>query len=326
MQAAAYVGLRSRGLTGAVAAFSGFVLPAFVLMVALSALYRHSRQLPAAVSVFAGLQVLVVAIVANAAFSFARPLFNAWRDLALGLATAAFLFFGGNPLVAIAGAGLAGLLLFAGKTAAAEPLTRPRPPLNLGAFAPALALLLALAVLLLALALVRPSLLELALVMIKVDLVAFGGGYGALPLLFSEVVDARRWLDGQTFLDGLALGQVTPGPIVITATFVGYLKEQLAGATVATLAVFAPSLIMLTAAVPSFDRFRDHRLFQRAMHGILVSFSGLLAAVALRFALAIPWEPIRAVLCLAALAALLRRVDILWVVLCTVALSALVLR
>lgn len=124
--------------------------------------------------------------------------------------------------------------------------------------------------------------------MAKVDLFAFGGGYGSLPLMFNEVVTIKQWMTSQTFMDGIALGQVTPGPIVITATFVGFLQAGLPGALAATIAIFAPSLIMLTAVVPTFDRFRHNPQFQRAMHGILVSFTGLLLSVALRFGMAIP--------------------------------------
>ena len=168
-------------------------------------------------------------------------------------------------------------------------------------------------------------LFDLALMMTKIDFFAFGGGYGSVPLMFNEVVTVKQWMASQTFMDGIALGQVTPGPIVITATFVGFLHAGLPGALAATTAIFAPSLILLTAVVPTFDRFRHSIFFQRAMHGILVSFTGLLLSVTLRFALAIPWNLSRMVLVVMALLALWRKIDILWVVLAGTAISALLL-
>jgi len=138
-------------------------------------------------------------------------------------------------------------------------------------------------------------------------------------------VTVNQWMTGQTFLDGIALGQVTPGPIVITATFIGFLQAGLPGALAATAGIFAPSLILLTAAVPAFDRIRHGLLFQRALHSILVSFCGLLLSVVVRFGLVIPWEPYRIVLAFLALLALWRKVDILWVVLAGSAVSAVLL-
>ena len=75
----------------------------------------------------------------------------------------------------------------------------------------------------------------------RIDLFAFGGGFGSLPLMLHEIVSVRGWMDSNTFMDGIALGQVTPGPIVITSTFVGYLLYGWSGAIVATIAIFTPS-------------------------------------------------------------------------------------
>ena len=98
MQVAAYVGLRTRGPSGAAAAYVGFGLPAFLLMLLLSVVYAFTHTSPASLSVFRGLQVIVVAIVARAAFSFGQTTVKTWRDVAIALAAGAFLVWGGNPL------------------------------------------------------------------------------------------------------------------------------------------------------------------------------------------------------------------------------------
>jgi chromate transporter len=131
-------------------------------------------------------------------------------------------------------------------------------------------------------------------------------------------------MDGPTFLDGIALGQITPGPIVITATFVGYVLYGLLGAIMATLRVFLPSFVMVIGMLPYFDRFRRSRVVQQALSGIVCTVVGLLLTVTVRLAWAIPWDRPRAVLASAAFAALWFQVDLLGVVLIGTALSVVV--
>jgi chromate transporter len=126
-------------------------------------------------------------------------------------------------------------------------------------------------------------------------------------------------------MDGIALGQVTPGPIVITATFVGYQVAGLLGALVATVAVFSPSFLMVLVTVPYFDRLQKSILFRRGLRGVLASFVGLLLAVAVSFGLSVAWSIPAVILAVLAFAALLLKVDILWVVLVGAGLSIFVL-
>lgn len=132
--------------------------------------------------------------------------------------------------------------------------------------------------------------------------------------MLHEVVDVRSWLDARTFLDGIALGQVTPGPIVITATFVGYLLHGPLGAVVATVSVFFSSFAMVVGLTPHFEALSHSPIFRRMLAGILSSFVGLLLSVTLSFGLAVEWTWIKALLGAAALTALLLKVDLLWVV------------
>ena len=162
---------------------------------------------------------------------------------------------------------------------------------------------------------------NLATLMMKIDLFAFGGGFASLPLMLHEIVDVRRWMDNTTFMNGIALGQVTPGPIVITSTFVGYLISGPSGALIATIAVFTPSFLLVIAITPVLDKLRRSSHFVKATKGILASFVGLLFFVTVKFAFAVPWDSIRVVLACAALMALFKKIDILYVVLITSAVS-----
>jgi chromate transporter len=179
---------------------------------------------------------------------------------------------------------------------------------------------------LIALLLTHRRLFDLSGLMLRVDALAFGGGFASVPVMLHEVVGVNHWMSTRAFMDGIAMGQVTPGPIVITATFVGYQVAGLVGATLATVAVFLPSFLILTFVVPHFDRMKANRYFQRAMRGILASFVGLLLAVTIKFALAVPWSPASVLLAGAAFVALMLKVEVPWVVVPGALVSVLLFR
>ncbi len=326
MQMAAYVGLRSRGITGGLVSYVAFGLPAFVLILILSVLYTSALDVPRVLSLFTGLQVLVVAIVANATWSFGRELVRGLRVALIALAAAALLGLGISPFIVIAGAAAAGIILFHGSRPAGN-VSAKKEKQRLRLNIPGLAILLALlAVCLALLFFLNLDRFHLAILMLRIDIFAFGGGFASLPLMLYEIVDVRGWMDSQTFMNGIALGQVTPGPIVMTATFVGYLVYGLSGAVIAAAAIFTPSFLVLVVVMPFFDRIKTSPLFARATAGILASFVGLLTYVTIKFAVAVPWDVLKVLLGAAALAALLKKVDILYVVLAGAAFSFLFIR
>lgn len=126
-------------------------------------------------------------------------------------------------------------------------------------------------------------------------------------------------------MDGIALGQVTPGPIVITATFVGYQIAGVLGAVAGTLAVFTPSLLAVLATAPYLHHLQRSVLFRRCMRAVFASFAGLLLGVAINFGLSASWNILSGAVALAAFVALRLKVDILWVVLAGAGISILIL-
>ena len=321
MQTAAYVGFRVRGVPGALAAFTGFGLPAFLLMMALSAVYLRTKQAPSVVSVFHGLRAIVVAIVANAALTFGRSALKGWRHAAIAGVAVLLFWFQISPLLVIVAAGVLGLLFLSGPGHAS--LLRPIGASASRGPATILYCLAGVAAVFLLLFFVHRPLFQLAALMARIDLLAFGGGFASVPLMYHETVEVRHWLDSQTLLDGIALGQVTPGPIVITATFVGYAVQGVMGGIVSTIAVFTPSFLLVVGVTPYFDRLRSSPRVARAVSGILCSFVGLLLTVAIRFAVAVHWSLAQILLAVAAVALLVVKVDILWVVLGGLAVSIL---
>ncbi|HVO92371.1 MAG TPA: chromate efflux transporter [Terriglobales bacterium] len=322
MQAAAYVGFRTRGVVGAALSYIGFGLPAFFLMVGLSAIYARSASLPPVIALFSGLQTVVVAIVANATVSFGKSSLSSLRDAVVAAIAAAMFGAGTSPIWVILLAALLGLLLY--KTDASprssvspgEPSSSGRSVLIIAAAAASGFVLLFI---------FERKLFDLAAIMFRIDFFAFGGGFASVPLMFHEIVELRAWMDAQTFLNGIALGQITPGPIVITATFVGYVVYGLLGAIVATVSVFLPSFLIVVGVVPYFDRLRNSIYFIRAIRAILCSFVGLLLTVTFRFASNVSWDVPRVSLAAGAFVALLFKVEIIWIVIAGTVVSVFVL-
>ncbi|MGQ9676472.1 MAG: chromate efflux transporter [Chloroflexota bacterium] len=322
VQIGGYAGLRAGGLAGAGASFAGFALPAFILMLVLSALYVVTQSTPQVVSVFGGLQAVTVAIIANATILFARNYVKDWQSGLIATVAAGSFWFGLNPIVALALAGFVGLLVLKAEPTTHAAVVPPPTHYSLRTLA-ALVAVLALGYLVLYLA--QPALFELASLMLVIDLFAFGGGFTSVSFMFHQVVDVKHWLDGPTFLNGIALGQITPGPIVITATYVGYLLYGFVGSVIATFSIFLPSFLILVTIAPYFDRLRETRYFNKAIRGVSVSFVGLLLVTTIHFGQNIPWDLPRIVLAGGAFVALFLKVDILWVVLATTVISVFTL-
>ena len=128
-----------------------------------------------------------------------------------------------------------------------------------------------------------PRLASLCLILSKIGALAFGGGFTTIPLIQVEVVDKLHWLTTKEFLDGILMGQVTPGPVLITSTFVGYKVSGLLGALIATIGVFFPSFFILVFLVPYHDRLRRMNAVRIVEQGILGSFIGMLGLVLYNF-------------------------------------------
>jgi chromate transporter len=312
MQTSAYVGLKTRGVIGAMASYTGFGLPAFLLMMTLAALYANTHNLPVVLSAFSGLQAIIVAVIANATLSFGRTTLKDWKAIAIAVVAAALFGLNVNPLIVILIAAAAGLVLIKPRQANVHHTV---PSENSQTNTKPILLILSVAAIgFFLLFIFNRTLFDLAILMFRIDLFAFGGGFASVPLMLHEIVEVRHWLDAQTFMNGIVLGQVTPGPIVITATFVGYLLGGLLGGVAATFGIFLPSFLMVVGISPYFDRLRTSPYFNKVIGGVLCSFVGLLVTVAIRFALNVHWDLPHILLASGALAALLLKVDILWVV------------
>ena len=260
-------------------------------------------------------------MIVNSAITFSKASLKNWEGLGIAIVAAGLFSIKADPVLIILLSALLGIL--SGKKTASlpnVPMTRTKHMKTTW-----MIFFLIIAAGLMLLFFLHRQLFYLAILMSKIDLLAFGGGFTSVPLMYHEIVEIHSWLDRQTFLNGIILGQFTPGPIVITATFVGYIMHGLVGAFVATIAIFLPSFLIVIYVAPWFDRLKALPYFSSSINGILCSFIGLLIMVAIRFSFLVHWDFSHILLASAAFGALLLNIDLLWVVVFGTTLSAFII-
>lgn len=271
----AYVGYRLRGVPGALAATLGFVLPAFVLVTALSVAYFAGGELPWVHKLFLGLEALVIGVLANVTLKLGQQAIKGRIELFIALAAFVALLFKVNailvPLVALGVGAMAISRPGAAYPAPAAGTSRRR----LIAVMMLVMIIVASAI---AAGMFGTPLGQLTASLFKIGSVAFGGGMAIISVMQAEVVQVHGWVSQREFLDGLALGQITPGPILLTAAFIGYKLAGVAGAALATFAIFAPSIAMTLVFTEIFSRIKHLQRVRGALAGVLAAFVGLLAA------------------------------------------------
>jgi chromate transporter len=276
---AAHAAQRLYGPWAVFPAVLAYAAPAFFLMLALSVAYFRWGSIPAVHQAFVGLGPVIVAIVASSTLSLAQPALRDLRGLGMALVLLPLLAARVNAVLVVLLGALAGTVVFPNAQNASgqelpPPGSRRRGLVAGGIVAGILALATGV------LALTHAPLARLSLAVSKIALLAFGGGYTAVALMYHAFVESHPpLLPAKVFVDGLALGQLTPGPVVITSTFVGYAVAGVAGAALATAYTFLPPGVLIAVLAPHFARLRGSHLFQRAVRGALAAFVALLLHV-----------------------------------------------
>lgn len=334
-QLATYIGWRLHGLRGALTAGSLFVLPSFVVLCALSFAYVEFGDVPEVAGVIRGLSGAVVGLVVAALIRVGSRVTRS--PITIGLAAAAFagLMLGVPfPVVLIVAAAAAiamqhvvpGSFPGMGHGDVAADATSERVTIDLRRAAITLALWVLPVI---GLLLVGGVIAELAGFFSLAALVTFGGAYAVLPFVADQAVNNFGWLSSKDMVAGLALGETTPGPLIMVNAFVGYLAGwtthgshgwALAGAFVATLCTFMPSFVFILLGGPYVDRLPQRGRVASGLHGVSVAVVGVIAGLAVfvgREVLVVDGDPdwLAIALAVAALVALGRfRVNVLWVI------------
>jgi chromate transporter len=295
IQIGIFVGYARAGWWGGVLAGLGFILPGFCLLLALTLLYHHYGALPRIRHVFYGLNPVVVGIFAMSVYRLGQAAVRQWTHVVLTVASALAIGFtplGIVPTLLLAGA--TGVTLYGSRTwgmvaglvilglygvvhwgsawwtipaVMGSGIGHPEHTLS-------------------------PSLWETGLFFLKVGAFTFGGGVTILAFIQEQVVHHLHWLTPQQFLDGLALGQLTPGPTLILAAFVGYAVGTFWGAVVAVAAVYLPSFLLMLSVLPVLERLTRLIWMQAALQGISPAVIGMTAVAVLRMLPAATPDPL----------------------------------
>lgn len=281
-QLSIFLGYARGGWWGGLLGGLCFVLPGFVVLLALTIGYAALGVSPILRGALYGLGPVVLGIYLVAVYRLARVALSTPSQVAIAIAAAA--------ATVAAPVGVAAILLVAGGiglwlfhstrlgvtvlVALAACLVVVQLVTTMAPNSPALS----------ASSVSAPSVAHLATFLLKVGALTFGGGLTMIAFIQEQVVDQLGWLTPQEFVDGLALGQFTPGPILMVAAYVGYKAAGLAGALVGAAAAFLPSFVMMLAILPAFDRVRTLVWTRAALKGISPAVIGVLAVSLVRLA------------------------------------------
>jgi chromate transporter len=293
VNAAYFIGYRLFGAAGGLLSATAFLMPSLVLVTALAEFYFRYHALPALQTAVNGLGPVVIALILNAAFGLGHKVLR--TPLAIGIASAALLAgsLKVNAVWILLAAGIAGFLFPDDRNLGSD--HTPRPPTA------AIPLLHVPAT-------IGPITLlgSTAVIFFKIGIVFFGGGFVLVPVLHHRLVTQLGWLNAREFLDGVAISNLTPGPIAVLATFAGYHVAGIAGAFVATAALLAPALVLMWIMSGQYERFRDNPGAQKFLNGVNPAVTGLIlsAAVLLGGSAILSWRGI--LLCAGSLVLLAR--------------------
>lgn len=243
-----YIGYHLFGLKGAVIAAIALLLPSLILMIVLSWFYLTYQTLPGIEQIFKGIGVVMTSIILWASYDMAKVLIRDVKGILIFIFAFVLFLLKFDPILTVLICG--GLKVALDNTRMIKGCLFAVPLFVFNG----------------------EKALTLAGIFLKIGAVIFGGGYGAVPFIQNEVCTIRPWLTAKEFLDGVALGQMTPGPVAITATFIGFKVMGISGALIATLCIFLPSFLMLMLLVRIYRKVCNN-------HYVISFFDGIKSAV-----------------------------------------------
>lgn len=291
----AYVGDKIRGPLGGAVCAAAVILPSFFLMVGFAALYLSWGTMVVADKALAGVLPAIAAIILNAGWKMREKAIQGPIDIAMAVGAAVLLLAVGGIWIVVctfAVAAVVGILRHrAADTDSRAPNARRHPSFGIGSRVVTLFLATCIILFLFLPQLDFSSILmQLFSVFSGMSLLLFGGGYIFIPMIQEAVVTAYGWLSLEDFAASIALGQVTPGPILISATFIGYKVAGLAGAMVATVAIFMPPAALIILAARQLERISHLARFKAAQSGIRTAVFGMIISAALSLLIGIASE------------------------------------
>ena len=284
VNASLFIGNRLYGPLGGLACAFAFIAPSVVIVIILAWLYFSFHAIPALQNAIGGLGPVVIALILGAAWSMGRRAMRSWPSVLLAVIALVFSLLKVNAVYVLLGAGLIGLIAGTWKLGAGllqkkqEQDKKPKTPANGSLTAAVLALPATAGV-----AVTGSSLASISWVFLKIGFVFFGGGFVLIPVL-QQKLEALGWLTPREFIDGVAISNLTPGPIAVLATFTGFHLRGVTGALTATLALFTPSLILMTFLSQGYSRLKEGPRVQDFLAGVTPAVVGLVVSAAVLLA------------------------------------------
>lgn len=311
-EVALYIGYRRAAWAGLFITGACFILPASVMVLAIAWCYVRFGHLPQLGGILYGVKPVIIAVIGVALWGLRRAALKAQSLTVVGTLAIVLSLIGANPLMILFGAGT----LVSARRWLSQGCKRGARPL-LFLFVAAGGLLLALKVMARHGAAPTPvGLLALFLVFLKAGSVVFGSGYVLLAFLRADLVGRLHWLSSAQLLDAVAVGQVTPGPVFTTATFIGYVLGGVQGAVAATVGTFLPAFFFVALSGPLVARVRTSPMAGAFLDGVNVAALGLMAAVTLQLGRAAVRDVTTGALALTSAVLLIRfRVNSAWLIL-----------
>jgi chromate transporter len=272
---AIHIGQLRAGFAGLVVAGACFILPAAAIVLAIAWMYVRYGTMPQAVGLLYGIKPVIIAVVLQALWGLGRTAIKSRLLAALAVVTLIASLLDVNDMIVLLGGGIVMLAIRAFEDRDGARATLAAIPVAARASGAKTAALAASVVA------VPFSLTTLFLFFLKVGAVLFGSGYVLLAFLCTDLVDRLRWLTEAQLLDAVAVGQITPGPVFTTATFIGYILGGFRGAVVATLGIFLPSFFFVSISGPLIPHLRRSPLAGAFLDGVNVGAWALMAAVTL---------------------------------------------
>jgi chromate transporter len=299
---AIHIGLRRAGWAGLLLAGTCFILPASVIVLLLAWLYVRYGSMPQAGWLLAGVQPVVIAIILQALWGLGRKAVKGPLTALAGLFALALYFLNLHPILILLVCGIGVIIV--------ENLHRLRS-MNLH---PQLILINSFP---LAVVSAPPfSLSLLFLTFLKIGAVLFGSGYVLLAFLRADFVTSLGWLNDRQLLDAIAIGQMTPGPVFTSATFIGYLLGGVPGAILSTVGIFLPSFVFVALTSQFIPRLRSSPWLASLLDGVNVASLGLMAGVSWHLARASLIHPLSyIILLLTGIFIIKYRVNTTWLIL-----------
>jgi chromate transporter len=319
---AIHIGYLLGGWRGLFVAGICFILPAACMVGALAWAYVHFGKLPAVAGILYGIKPVVIAVVLQALWGLGRTAIKTWFIAIMGFLSVGLAAWGLHPLLLLLIAGGAVILADQALQSGAKIEFAPLSILRSGMRWPKS---LAAAISAASAAVAPPSLASLLLIFLKFGAVIFGSGYVLLAFLRADLVIHRGWLTDAQLIDSIAIGQVTPGPVFTTATFIGYLLRGTPGAVVATVGIFLPAFLLVAVSGPLLPRIRKSKIAGSFLDGVIVASLALMAVVSWQLARASVVDLLTAILFIGSLFLLLRfRLNSAWLILIGALAGALV--